>query len=726
MLAVSAAAQPAGFVRGDTVRVYNGANQLSWPWAGGHNFCQISDIDLNQDGIMDLFIFDRTGNRITTFINHGTANQVDYELAPEYERQFPPLHDWVLLRDYNCDGKTDIFAYTVSGFGVWKNISTASSGLQFQQVSPLVYSDYNPNGNPQMINLYVSPADIPGIRDIDGDGDLDVVTYSILGNNVEYHRNLSEEEYGTCDSLKFEIETYCWGEFSESGVDATITLNQTCPPPLAPTPENIAAFHIMHAGSCIECLNIDGDNDMDAAIGDITYNHMTMVRNGGNNTYAVMDSIDPLYPSYTNPVTMNVFLCGFHVDVDNDGKKDFLSSPNAGNASENTRSMWFYHNTGRTDSSMFNYVQNDFIQDNEIEVGEGNYPVFYDYNNDGRTDLLVADYGYYNNSNGTYQSKIALYKNTGSLAAPQFTFQTNDFANIFSSNYGLLNMPPTFGDLDNDGDKDMIVGAADGHVHYFQNNSGNFVFAGPNYQGIDVGNFSAPQLIDLNRDGKLDLVVGEQSGNLDYYQNTGTVSSPTFTLTTQTLGNVDVRQTGWTTGYSTPFIFDVNGSYKMIVGTEQGWLHLYDNIDNNLSGTFNEVDSMYQDIWEGSRTYVNGADINSDGLLDLVIGNYSGGTALFLGDNNISTEQGNMDRPAEFSMYPNPAQNSVTIALPEATTGENHPVLSIFDGTGRLVLEQTLTTQRTLIGTSQFSAGMYVCALRNGNNISHRKLMINR
>ena len=97
------------FFRYDSVEVYEGSQQLLFPWAGGMNFCQFSSIDLDLDGTEDLFVFDRSGNKILTFLNNGTANQVDYSLAPQYVSQFPPLHDWAILRDYNCDGKMDIF-----------------------------------------------------------------------------------------------------------------------------------------------------------------------------------------------------------------------------------------------------------------------------------------------------------------------------------------------------------------------------------------------------------------------------------------------------------------------------------------------------------------------------------------------------------------------------------------------------------------------------------------
>ena len=118
--------------RVDSVRVYENSQQLLFPWSGGVNFAQFSEIDLNLDGIQDLFVFDRSGSKITTYINLGTANQVDYILAPQYVYCFPRLHDWVLLRDYNCDGKADIFTYTIAGFGIYKNTSSMAGGVSFQ------------------------------------------------------------------------------------------------------------------------------------------------------------------------------------------------------------------------------------------------------------------------------------------------------------------------------------------------------------------------------------------------------------------------------------------------------------------------------------------------------------------------------------------------------------------------------------------------------------------
>ena len=166
-LSIGATAQP-GFLRLDTIRVLNGSSvQLKNPWAGGHNFVQISSTDLNFDGIKDLVVYDRTGDnpydKLTCYINIGTPNQVSYVHAPQYEKKFPPLHDWMFLVDYNCDGKEDILTYHVGDITAWKNTSS-SGNLQFTLDVLDIKTHYLPNS---YLPLYVSPVDMPAFADVD-------------------------------------------------------------------------------------------------------------------------------------------------------------------------------------------------------------------------------------------------------------------------------------------------------------------------------------------------------------------------------------------------------------------------------------------------------------------------------------------------------------------------------------------------------------------------------
>ncbi len=59
--------------------------KLRLPWAGGLNSVQVNTMDLNGDSKEDLVLFDRTANKLITFINQN--NQ--FVIAPEYEELFP-------------------------------------------------------------------------------------------------------------------------------------------------------------------------------------------------------------------------------------------------------------------------------------------------------------------------------------------------------------------------------------------------------------------------------------------------------------------------------------------------------------------------------------------------------------------------------------------------------------------------------------------------------------
>ena len=117
------------FFRQQDITVIAHDDTLALPWAGGINSVHFSEIDLDLDGVNDLFAFEKHGNRILTFLRRGDR----YIYAPQYAKAFPELHDWVFLKDYNQDGKPDIFTYGLAGVRVFRNIS--DSQLAFRQVT---------------------------------------------------------------------------------------------------------------------------------------------------------------------------------------------------------------------------------------------------------------------------------------------------------------------------------------------------------------------------------------------------------------------------------------------------------------------------------------------------------------------------------------------------------------------------------------------------------------
>ena len=202
-----------GFVRSQNIAVHSQSEQLfSFPWTGGINSVKGAEFDLNNDGNKDLVLFEKHGDRLHTFLNLGLEDSIAYVYAPEYRHFFPDLHNWVIFKDYNGDNSPDIFTYGLAGITVFKNISSGNE-VRFQLVTDQIQSYYY-NG---YTNLYTSPDDYLAIEDIDGDGDLDILNFWILGKYVHYHRNYSMESYGDADHFDFRLEDECWGHFEEGG-----------------------------------------------------------------------------------------------------------------------------------------------------------------------------------------------------------------------------------------------------------------------------------------------------------------------------------------------------------------------------------------------------------------------------------------------------------------------------------------------------------------------------
>jgi len=674
------------FIFWDTIPVEIDTGNLSMPWAGGFNNPQFSSIDINGDGLKDILVFDRSTKAIYPLINTGIADSVSYRFDPSFRSLFPKIDQWVLMHDYNMDGRPDLFTsvrYGMNvGIKVYRNDSGANGQLKFTLIDSMIYADYNPG----IFNLYVSEWDIPGFADVDRDGDLDILTFEYSGYFMEYFKNMSMEKYGIPDSLDFVLADKCWGKFEEGFGSCTVSLGVSCK-------GGGGKFRdTRHAGSTVLPIDINNDHSMDAIVGDINCNNPYLVTNGGDSLYANMIKVDSLYP-VTNPVNIPRFPAVFFLDADNDGIKDLIAAPNALAVSENFKGTLWYKNIGTNAVPDFVYQRNDLFQRSMIEVGEGAYPVPFDYNHDSLPDILIGNYRYYQ-SGGGFLSGLALFENTGTRTNPAFKLITRNYAGI---NALLIKaVYPAFGDLDDDGDDDMIVGEENGFIHYFTNiaaagQDADFSLTTPQFEGIDVGQFSTPQLIDVDRDGLLDLIIGERSGNLNYYHNIGSKTNPQFELISDYWGKVNVKRKADLHGNSIPFltVIDTSGDSVLLVGSSSGYIYEYGNLFSPDS-TFTLIDSSFENIWNGASSSISGIDLNHDKSIDLLLGNWGGGMAIYKNLNSAPPPQPPpVDTSGEVTcmVYPNPAAKLFYIKFLHARPSV--PIsIEIYDVIGHLVYQQ--------------------------------------
>ena len=681
-------------------------NGFNHAWAGGINAMQPSEVDLNLDGINDLILFDRTGNKLSPFLDVNG----EYVFAPEYRSAFlNHLHDWVIFADYNCDGKEDIFTYSSGGIAVLENNSTST--LSFNMVTSLLLSDYGTTN----INLYVSSVDIPAISDIDNDGDLDILTFSILGGFVEYHRNMAMELIGSCDTLAFRYEKSCWGNFFEGLNSYLINCTACSPDSCSPAYTSTANSKQKHAGSTLLAIDVDDDNDKDLILGDISYNNLNLLINGGDSSNANINSIDSIFPANNNNTMgadIHLFPASFYLDVTHDGVKDLVVTTNSQANSENFESVWLYANSGTNSLPDFNFVSKSFLQEEMIDLGEGAYPVFFDYNNDSLLDIVVGNYGYHD-VGGNDVSGLALFENVGTNNQPSYSLITRDFAGISNLNLNIslnipaLNIYPTFGDLDGDGNKDLIVGDADGMLHYFTNNGGStssFTLAVADFEQIDVGYSSTPQLVDVNRDGLLDLLVGDKTGQISYFPNNGSNTTAVFDSVISSFGGIDVDSSFTSAGYSTPHLVDIDGEYHLYIGSFTGSIYHYNNIDGNLGGNFNLVNNIEQNILEGAKTALCIKDINNDQIPDMILGNYCGGLSYFNGDTLTINIQENY-ASNNLLIYPNPTNGDIFIQ------SKMIGILNIYNVLGQLLISEEKNIRNYKVNTSHLPKGVYIIKL---------------
>lgn len=703
----------------DTLTVIENGKCLKLAWAGGLNSCMFSQLDLNHDGKKDLIAFDKVNNFaygiFRCFLNEGSSGEIKYRYTDQYNSSFPSTQQWAYFYDYNNDGKSDLFTYALGGIKVFQNTSTASV-LSFSLCKNYLTSNTTPSTTPSYANIYASAISLPGFSDIDNDGDMDILTFSAGGFQLEYHKNLSMELFSSADSLRFELNESSWGDFSES--NCSVLLNQF----------KQAGQENLHSGSCLLCFDRDGDGDKDLLMGDVACNTAEYLENGGTTVNAHITDTTKLYPNYPNKastqiIKFNSFPCSYHLDIDNDSKKDLIASPNAIN-SENSASVWFYKNASTTSTVDFQFVKNNFLQDEMMEHGEGAYPVLVDVDADGLLDLIVGNMGYY--QNGTNKTKLAFYKNTGTLAQASYSLITRDYAGLsaFATTNNLIGLVPTFGDIDGDGDKDMIVTDYYGKIHWIENTAGagnafNFTVYKYNHFGITTTNGAPyPQLIDVNRDNLLDLIIGLRNGRLAYYKNIGSASVPSFSLITNTFGNVNVK--GSPSLYSTdgscaPFMYDDAGTYKLLCGSISGRIFSYDNIDGNLNGNFNLLDTNVNKIYDGPQSTLQYVDINNDNKRDLILGNYAGGLSFYNSKTPIGLKENTFLKDDLLIVYPNPTHQLFTIKI-NSTEFINCTSL-LYDALGKVVLQSNSESMVFSIPCQNIAPGVYILSL----TLNHHK-----
>lgn len=517
-------------------------------------------------------------------------------------------------------------------------------------------------------------------------------------------------------------------------------------------------------------VDIDNDNDLDYFTGN--GDQISLMENIGTvNSPLFQLALDTIYNSDGNPIFSEFGSNPLFADIDDDGDFDFFTGNSVG-------TITFYENIGTPENFSLKFITNiwqgiviiggitmderhgssslDFVDiddDNDLDLFWGdffssslyvienigsnfipvmdtsnivatyppapntiftsgfNMPRFADIDADSDYDLFVSVL-----FNPTDPQSLMYYRNDGTAQVANHQFITSNYLKPLDV---ITNSYPSFADLDNDGDTDLLLGSLDsplGYLHYLENVGSTTV---PSFEYLDstyfniTGDLSViPSLGDLDGDTDIDMLVGLFDGKIDYYRNDGTVNSPDFIfqgkLTDSSGAIIDIGT------IAAPFLLDVDNDddLDLSVGGFNGEIKYFENTGNQLFFEFTEDILFYGDLDVGDNSSPFLFDYNYDNVLDLFSGNRRGNFYYFV---NNGTNQNPVWQQITDQFIP---ENFGAITVPSFIDIDNDTDTDLYVGNvkGGIYLYENTTIVNSVNVVTELPATFHITAHPNPFN----------
>ena len=209
---------------------------------------------------------------------------------------------------------------------------------------------------------------------------------------------------------------------------------------------------------------------------------------------------------------------------------------------------------------------------------------------------------------------------------------------------------PTAADLNNDGLIEMIVGQGNGTLLYFEQTTANTSFSTTGTAltlstggSVDVGFYAKPTVSDLDGDGLQEIIVGEETGKVMIYEQVARTGANAFKFNTGTVlfaNPYGVTPSGTPNfgSYARPAVADINGNglIDILVGSNDGVIHRYEQATATATTTAGftvlgnvKLANGTTDLDAGDVSKPLVTDYDGDGKLDMLVGNVAGNVQLY-------------------------------------------------------------------------------------------------